>query len=100
MTTIDKRTRFVGPVEVMDAEQLFGDLAERLQETGALAARGVEVLDLPPLTFEVDGTTAHLVVADRALTLREGRAAAGPVSDSTPSPAPSCSRTWRRRSGS
>ncbi len=79
MTSVDKRTRFAGPVEVMDAAQLFGDLAERLRETGGIAARGVQVLDLPPLTFEVDGTAAHLVVADGALTLREGRAPDGPV---------------------
>lgn len=79
MTTIDTRTRFAGAVELMDAERLFEDLGERLQETGGLAARGVQVLDLPPLTFEVDGTAAHLVVADGALTLREGRALDGPV---------------------
>jgi len=78
-TTIDRRTRFAGAVMVMDAEQLFGDLADRLRDTGRLAARGVELLDLPPLTFEVDGTAAHLVVADGALTLREGRADDGPV---------------------
>jgi hypothetical protein len=79
MTTVDKRTRFAGTAELMDAEQLFGDLAERLQETGELAARGVQVLDLPPLTFEVDGTAAYLIVADGALTLRDGRADEGPV---------------------
>jgi hypothetical protein len=79
MTTVDKRTRFVGAVDVLDAEQLFGDLAERLRDTGGIAARGVQVLDLPPLTFEVDGTAAHLLVADGVLTLREGRAADGPV---------------------
>jgi len=78
MTTVDKRTRFAGAVEVMGAEQLFGDLANRLQETGDVAARGVQVLDLPPLTFEVDGTAAHLVVADGVLQLRDGRAADGP----------------------
>jgi hypothetical protein len=58
---------------------LFSDLGARLQDTGGLAARGVQLLDLPPLTFEVDGTAAHLIVADRALTLREGRADEGPV---------------------
>jgi hypothetical protein len=79
MTTVDKRTRFAGSVEVMDAAQLFGDLADRLQETGGVAARGVQVLDLPPLTLEVDGTAAHLVVADGALSLREGRAPDGPL---------------------
>jgi Phytanoyl-CoA dioxygenase (PhyH) len=79
MTTIDKRTRFAGAVEVMDAEQLFRDLAERLDETGRLAAQGVQLLGLPSLTFEVDGTAAHLVVADGVLTVREGRATDGPV---------------------
>jgi hypothetical protein len=79
MTSVDKRTRFAGSVQVMDVAQLFGDLAERLDETGALAARGVELLDLAPLTLEVDGTAAHLVVADGALQLREGRADDGPV---------------------
>ena len=39
-TTIDRRTRFAGPAMVMGAEQLFGDLAERLHDTGPLAARG------------------------------------------------------------
>jgi hypothetical protein len=79
MTTIDTRTRFAGAVEVMDAGQLFADLAARLEDTGELAARGVQVLDLPPLTIEVDGTTAHLVVDGGALTLRDGRAPQGPV---------------------
>jgi hypothetical protein len=79
MTSVDKRTRNVGPVQVMDAEQLFADLADRLQDTGGLAARGVQVLDLPPLSFEVDGTVAHLIVEHGALTLREGRAPDGPV---------------------
>src|SRR4051794_19921211 len=78
-TTIDRRTRFAGAAMIMDAEQLFGDLGERLKDTGPLAARGVDLLGLPPLTFEVDGTAAHLVIADGALTLREGRADDGPV---------------------
>jgi hypothetical protein len=79
MTTIDRRTRFAGTAMVMDAEHLFADLSERLREHGRLAARGVEVLGLPPLTFEVGGTAAHLVVADGALALHEGRADDGPV---------------------
>jgi hypothetical protein len=79
MTTIDWRTRFAGPADVRSAEQLFAELSERLAETGRLAARGVEMLGLPPLSFDVDGTVAHLVVADGALRLREGRAADGPV---------------------
>jgi len=79
MTTIDRRTRLAGSVQVTPAEELFGDLAERLHETGELAARGVELLGLPPLTFEVEGTVAHLAVADGVLRLRSGRAADGPV---------------------
>jgi hypothetical protein len=79
MTTIDRRTRFAGAAMVMDAQHLFADLSERLRDHGRLAARGVEVLGLPPLTLEVDGTAAHLVVADGALELREGRADDGPV---------------------
>jgi Phytanoyl-CoA dioxygenase (PhyH) len=78
-TTIDRRTRFAGAAMVMEAGRLFGDLAERLRETGPLAARGVQLLDLPPLTFEVEGTAAHLVVVDGALVLRDGRAGDGPV---------------------
>src|SRR4051812_21331524 len=78
-TSIDRRTRFAGAAMVMDAEHLFADLSERLQDTGRLAARGVDLLDLPPLTLEVDGTAAHLVVANGALTLREGRADDGPI---------------------
>ena len=72
-TSIDRRTRFAGAAMVMDAEHLFADLSERLQDNGRLAARGVELLDLPPLTLEVDGTAAHLVVADGVSSAR-GRA--------------------------
>lgn len=79
MTTIDRRTRFAGAAMVKDAEHLFADLDERLQENGRLAARGVELLGLPALTFDVDDNVAHLVVADGALTLRDGRADDGPV---------------------
>jgi hypothetical protein len=79
MTTIDRRTRNVGSVQVMDAAELFGHLAERLQEHGPLAARGIEVLGLPSLTLEVEGVAAHLAVADGVLQLRDGRAADGPV---------------------
>jgi hypothetical protein len=79
MTSVDTRTRFAGSVQVQDAAQLFSALAERLAETGALAARGVELLELAPLTLEVDGTAAHLVVVDGALRLRGGRADEGPI---------------------
>jgi hypothetical protein len=79
MTTIDRRTRFAGDAEVMGAEQLFGDLADRLVETGVLGARGVEQLGLSTLGLAVEGTAAHLVVSDRRLVIREGRADDGPV---------------------
>ena len=79
MTTIDRRTRFAGPAEVMDPEQLFGDLADRLADTGVLAGRGVEHLDLPPLGLDVDGTVAHLIVRDGRLVLDDGDADDGPI---------------------
>ena len=80
MTTIDRRTRVRGRgASRWTRNGCSATSPSASHETGRLAARGVEVLDLPPLTFEVDGTAAHLVVADGALTLREGRAADGPV---------------------
>jgi hypothetical protein len=79
MTTIDRRTRFAGAAMVMEPGELFADLGERVAEHGRLAARGVEMLGLPPVTFEVDGIAAHLVVVDGALELRDGRADEGPV---------------------
>ncbi len=78
-TTIDRRTRFAGNAVVLGADQLFGDLADRLTETGELAARGADLLDLPPLGFEVDATAAHLVVDGGRLVLRDGLADAAVV---------------------
>jgi hypothetical protein len=72
MTTIDWRTRYLGPTQVLDAPQLFADLAERLVDTGALAARGVELLGLPALGFDVEGTTAHLALDGDRVVLRDG----------------------------
>jgi Phytanoyl-CoA dioxygenase (PhyH) len=79
MTTVDWRTRFAGGAVVMDAGRLFGDLADRLEDTGVLGARGVELLGLSPLGLEVEGTTAHLAVDDGRLAIRDGRADGGPV---------------------
>ena len=71
-TTIDRRTRLAGGAAAMDAAALFGDLTDRLAVTGALAARGVEQLGLPPLRLEVDGTAVALVVHGGRLVAREG----------------------------
>jgi hypothetical protein len=79
MTTIDKRTRFVGRVELKNAEQLFGDLADHLAEMGSLGARGFAQLGLSPLSFEVENTQAHLAADDGRLVVREGCADDGPV---------------------
>jgi hypothetical protein len=79
MTTIDWRTRNVGPTELRDAAQLFSDLADRLADTGELAAHGVELLGLPSLGFDVDGTTAHLAVEGDRLVLRDGPPSDGVV---------------------
>ena len=79
MTTIDMRTRYAGSAVVEEAARLFGDLTDRLAQTGGLGARGVEQLGLPSLGLDVDGTAAHLVVDDCRLVLRDGHADAGPV---------------------
>jgi hypothetical protein len=72
MTTIDWRTRNVGLTDVLDGPHLFADLAERLADNGGLAARGVELLGLPTLGFDVAGTTAHLAVDGDRVVLRDG----------------------------
>ncbi len=74
MTTIDWRTRFAGPADERDAPQLFAELTERLVDTGALAARGVEQLGLDTLGFDIEGTRAHLAVDGDRLVLRDGLA--------------------------
>ncbi len=79
MTTIDRRTRYAGGAVVMDAGRLFGDLADRLDTTGALAARGVAQLGLSALGLDVEGTAIHLMVDDGCLAVREGRGDGGPV---------------------
>jgi hypothetical protein len=79
MTTIDRRTRLAGPADTLDAEQLFAELTDRLADTGVLAARGVEQLELDTLGFDVDGSRAHLVVDGGRLVLREGLRADGVV---------------------
>jgi hypothetical protein len=81
MKTIDRRTRLAGGAVVMDAGQLFGDLADRLDETGALAARGAERLGLSSLGLAVEGTVAHLVVDDGRLVVRETGTGDGPVAE-------------------
>jgi len=79
MTTIDWRTRFVGPAHERDAHELFAELTARLADTGTLAARGVAQLGLDTLGFDVDGTHAHLAVDRDRLVLRDGLAADGVV---------------------
>ena len=60
MITIDRRTRCSGDLVAVGP----GRLRDVLHDTGALGARGVEVLELSTLGLEVDGATAHLVRAD------------------------------------
>jgi hypothetical protein len=79
MTTIDWRTRPAGPAEAHDGPGLFEGLGERLGDTGRLAARGVARLGLPPLGFDVGGTTAHLAVEGDRLVLRDGLPEGGVV---------------------
>ena len=79
MRTIDRRTRYVSDTVTIGPELLHDQLPATLGETGALGARGVEVLGLSTLGFEVDGTTAHLRVADGRLVVRDGTATDGPI---------------------
>ena len=72
MTTIDYRTRHVGDAVALGPEWLHEELPSVLRDTEALGARGVEVLGLSTLGFDVDGTTTHLAVANGCLELREG----------------------------
>jgi hypothetical protein len=84
----------------MDAGTLFGDLADRLAETGVMGARGVEQLGLPTLGLDVEGTVVHLVVDDGRLVVREGAVDDGLVVELEPRRALSFSKTSRRPSGS
>jgi len=79
LTSIDKRTRFVGDTVPLDGTWLFDELPEILRESGGLGARGVAALGLTTFGFDVDGTTAHLVVDNEALVVREGDADDGPI---------------------
>jgi len=79
VTTIDSRTRHVGDAVTLGAEWLHEELPGILSNTGALGARGVEILGLSTLGFDLDGLTAHLAVADGRLVLREGSADEGPI---------------------
>ena len=77
MTTIDWRTRFAGDTVTIGPEWLFDDLPAQLRDTGALGARGAEVLGLSLLGFDIDGTTAYLAVVDGQLVVRHGNGAVG-----------------------
>ena len=72
MSTIDVRTRFIGDAQPLAPSWLHEGLPDVLRETGALGTRGVGVLDLTPLGFEVDGTVGHLTVDGDGLVVREG----------------------------
>jgi hypothetical protein len=79
MVTIDQRTRFRGNPVALEPAWLLEGLPEVLSATGPLAARGVEVLGLSTLGFDVDGLAAHLEVDNGRLVVREGVGEEGPV---------------------
>ena len=72
MSTIDVRSRFIGDAQPLTPSWLHDGLPDVLDETATLGARGVEVLELSPLGFQVDGTTGHLTVDGGRLVVREG----------------------------
>ena len=77
MSTVDRRTRLLGDTVELGAGWLHDELPSILSETGALGARGVEVLGLSPLSLVVDGVTATLAREDGRLVVREGTAEEG-----------------------
>jgi hypothetical protein len=79
MTTIDLRTRHAGDARALGAGWLQDELPEVLERTGALGARGVELLGLSELGLEIEESCAHLAVVDGRLVLREGQSSDGPV---------------------
>ena len=100
-TSIDRRTRFAGAAMVMDAEHLFADLSERLQDTGRLAAPRRRAARPAPVD---PGGRRHRCASRgrrrRAARCARGVPTTGRSSRSTPPRARSCSRTSSRRSGS
>ncbi|MDQ1432192.1 MAG: hypothetical protein QOF40_2794 [Actinomycetota bacterium] len=79
MPTIDRRTRSSDDAETLGHEWLREELPARVRDTGVLGARGVELLGLSTLGFEVDGETVHLSVEDGSVVAREGLRGDGPV---------------------
>ena len=79
MPTIDRRTRCSGDVVPVDPGWLLDELPAILRETGTLGARGVDVLELSALGFEVETTSAHLTSVDGRLVVRGGQAPDGPI---------------------
>ncbi len=56
MTTVDRRTRFLGDDVALDPDTFLSDQVPSLVDAnGALARDGLARLGLPPLTLEVDG---------------------------------------------
>jgi hypothetical protein len=79
MSSIDERTRYVGDESALAPSWLHEGLPEVLRETGALGARGADVLELGTLGFDVDGVTGHLAVVDGRLTVCDGWPDDGPA---------------------
>jgi hypothetical protein len=83
--TVDQRIRDAGDAVELGADWLLDDLPRRLADTGRVAARGVRVLGLSTLGFDVDGTTVHLVAERDRLIARPGSTGDGVVARLDPS---------------
>lgn len=78
--TLDVRTRSRADVRAMDRDELVdGLLTAATQTHGALAARGLAFLGLPPIGFDLDGAGVTLESVDGRLVLRSGVERAGVV---------------------
>lgn len=80
MSSVDVRTRVQGPSPRIDPENFWEHtVRELLDQHGRLVFKGITQLDLPPLSFDVDGVIAALV-ADRDRILVQRKVAdAGPI---------------------
>lgn len=77
---VDVRTRSSADVRPLSRDELLDRvLPDAVGLHGDLAARGVAVLDLPPLGLDVDGRPVTLVARNGTMALRPGTGDAGVV---------------------
>lgn len=80
--SIDVRTRRLGDVRPLDRDEVFDQvLPDAVALHGDLAGRGLEYLEAPPLSLDVDGRSITFERASGRLSLRPGIAQVGVVAE-------------------